>query len=165
MNYLYTDGGVININPSPIGGTWAFRIVSDNKVICERGGVITPVQAGLPKITNNLTEMLAVIRGLQELRVAPDWTGTICSDSMITLGRIFDGWKWTGIPLWLHKEYQAVRLHFRCWDEIDHILLSGHPTKSQLMAGIGRGGRPVSIHNVWCDKECSKQSEGLVRAK
>jgi ribonuclease HI len=159
MNALFADGGVISKNPSSIGGTWAFRIISKDVVVCERSGVITPLQADLPTITNNLTEMLALVRGLQTLCLTPKWTGVIYSDSQITLGRVFEGWKWTGIPAWLHKEYQSARSGLLCWDEIQHVLLSGHPTKAQLEAGTGSGGRPVSIHNVWCDKACGEEAK------
>jgi ribonuclease HI len=159
MNYeLYADGGVIQKNPSKTGGTWAFRIVANGVVVCERSGVITPLQAGLETITNNLTEMLAVINGLKVLGSTPKWIGTVYSDSQITLGRVFEGWKWTGIPGWLHSDYQAARHGLLCWDQIQHVLLSGHPTRAQLEAGTGKGGRPVSIHNVWCDKRCGEEA-------
>jgi ribonuclease HI len=156
---LYADGGVIHKNPSQTGGTWAFRIVANGVVVCERSGVITPLQAGLATITNNLTEMLAVVNGLKTLCSTPRWVGTVYSDSQITLGRVFEGWKWTGIPAWLHADYQTARRGLLCWDQIQHVLLSGHPTKAQLEAGTGKGGRPVSIHNVWCDKRCGEEAE------
>jgi len=157
MNELYADGGVIDKNPSAIGGTWAYRIVSSPKPIIFLVGYITPKRAKLPSITNNLTEMLALVRGLEALPT--DWVGTVYSDSQITLGRAFEGWKWNGIPDWLHHDYQDARKHLLHWDQINHILLSGHPTRAQLAAGIGKNGRPVSIHNVWCDKACSEMAK------
>src|SRR5574338_1198510 len=104
MNGLYVDGGVIGKNPSTQGGTWAARLMRDAFVVCEIKGVVTPKEAKLKEITNNLTEMLALIRGLQLLPTA--WTGTIFSDSMVTLGRVFEGWKWNGIPPWMHRDFQ-----------------------------------------------------------
>lgn len=154
MNELYVDGGVIRKNPSEIGGTWAVRILRDGLPIVSTGGVITPKQARLPKITNNLTEMYALIRGLELL--PNQWTGTIYSDSQVTLGRAFLGWKWHNIPLWLHHDYQAQRARLVCWNEFTHVLLDGHPTGAQLAAGIGKRGHPVSIHNVWCDDACGQ---------
>lgn len=152
---LYCDGGVIGSNPSSVGGTWAFCIVENDERIFEHKGFITPGE-DLPAITNNLTEMLALVRGLQQLPVG--WAGTIYSDSQITLGRAFEGWKWKNIPAWLHHEYQVARGRLG-WPNIKHVLLQGHPTKAELLAGVGKSGRPVSEHNVWCDKACGERAE------
>ena len=160
MNELYCDGGVININPSPVGGTWAFRILSDGEVMEEASGIITPEQAKTEMVTNNLTEMLALVRGIQ--RLPNTWTGTIYSDSQITLGRAFMGWKWTGIPKWLYEDFGRAVKALRNWEQIRYVLLSGHPTKAQLALGIGKGGRPVSEHNVWCDHECGRRAKGFM---
>lgn len=159
MNQLFTDGGVIGINPSPQGGTWAFRLLQDEQVVIERFGVITPIESGQPSITNNLTEMLALVMGLRALPL--DWIGTVYSDSAITLGRAFDGWKWKGIPSWLTSLYQEARERLLFWDDIQHVLLAGHPTRAQLAAGIGRNGNPVSIHNVWCDRACHQAAVSI----
>jgi len=153
---LYADGGVIRKNPSTIGGTWAFRIVANGMAIAERSGVITPQEACLPAITNNLTEMLAVVRGLALLSLTPQFCGTVYSDSMVTLGRIFLGWKWSEIPPWLHQEFRTARAGLRCWDQVRFVLLDGHPTKAHLDAGKGKRGHAVSAHNVWCDHECGR---------
>ncbi len=163
MNDLYCDGGVIGHNPSAVGGTWAFRRLHRGFVVSEKSGVITPETAELPTITNNLTEMLAMIRGLQSL--PSEWTGTIYSDSQITLGRVFRGWKWKGIPLWMHNEFQKERARLFHWDWIDHVLLQGHPTRAELVAGIGSRGYPVSEHNVWCDMACGRMAEEFLKLK
>jgi ribonuclease HI len=154
-DFLYCDGGVIQVNPSPIGGTFAYRILRDGQVIRENGGVIV-ADSAQPLISNNLTEMLALVRGLGEL--PDDWTGTICSDSQITLGRAFHGWKWTNVPAWLRHEYAANRLRLVNWAKITPLLLSGHPTRAQLQEGIGKRGTPVSEHNVWCDQQCGQMA-------
>ncbi len=152
---LYADGGVIGKNPSTIGGTWAFRILNEcGTPICERSGAITPAECYLPAVTNNLTEMLAVVSGL---RIFPsNWRGVIYSDSQITLGRLFGSWKWTGIPPWLHKQFAAEARRLVYWTQIKYILLQGHPTAAELEAGVGHTGRPVSEHNQWCDRECGR---------
>lgn len=157
MSVLFADGGVIKKNPSLIGGTWAFREVTGDHVINEASGFITPMYADVPSITNNLTEMLAVIRALQS--VPKDWHGFVNSDSQITLGRVFKSWKWTGIPEWLHEEYRIERRRLTRWDKIQSRLLSGHPTKAELFSGIGHNGNPVSEHNVWCDKQCGIEAK------
>jgi len=163
MNELYANGGVIYKNPSQFGGTWAFRVLADGMVICEKSGVITPEQAGLPSITNNLTEMIAVIEGF---RVMPSyWVGRVFSDSQVTLGRVFMGWKWNNIPLWLHHLYQAERKRLMNWDDIKYTLLDGHPTQVQLEAGKGKRGGPVSIHNVWCEKVCGQEARRFVETR
>lgn len=156
MNALYADGGVINRNPSPVGGTWAFRIISNGEVVCEKSDTITPAQAKMPEITNNFTEMCALIAGLKAL--PDDWIGTVYSDSQVTLGRVFEGWKWNGIPTWLREMYEEARRRLKNWDRIEHVLLDGHPTKAQLEAGKGKRGHPVSIHNVWADHACGEEA-------
>ena len=163
---LYADGGVIGRNPSVVGGTWAFCLVDMDLFgirTIEQSGVITPDEAGLPEITNNLTEMLAVVRGLQAL--PDDWIGTVNSDSQITLGRLFDGWKWKGIPPWLHAEFQKERARLAKWDWLYHRLLQGHPTKAELAAGMGKRGYPVSEHNQWCDWACGEAAAEFVRGR
>lgn len=162
MNELYADGGVISRNPSKIGGTWACRLLSNGQVVHEGSGVITPAEAGTPAITNNLTEMLALLEGLKQLPA--DWTGTIYSDSQVTLGRVFEGWKWSNIPPWMHRLFQAQRARLVNWSAISYALLDGHPTSAQLAAGVGKRGHPVSEHNVWCDKACGEAAR-LVMAK
>jgi ribonuclease HI len=157
---LFCDGGCIDRNPSESGGTWAYRRVRTvggvDTVVFEDSAVVTPLNAGMPKVTNNLTEMLAALRGLSCL--PRDWAGDLCSDSQITLGRLFWGWKWTGIPSWMHQEYQKQRSRFTDWSMITPVLLAGHPTKAQLTAGIGHHGHPVSIHNVACDRMCNERA-------
>lgn len=160
-NALFADGGVIGANPSAIGGTWAWRWVCETRVLHQHSGVITPQNADLPAITNNLTEMLALVRGLQAL---PDvWVGTVYSDSQITLGRVFQGWKWKNIPLWLHHDYQQTRARLVNWDQFKYVLLQGHPTRAELAAGVGSRGYPVSEHNIWCDKACGERAAEFLR--
>jgi ribonuclease HI len=158
-HHLYCDGGVVQVNPSPIGGTWAARLVEDGQVKRMQGGIITPAQAQMPTISNNLTEMLALVRGLALL--PEDWRGTVFSDSQITLGRAFLGWKWTNTPAWLYEEFGKQTTRLVHWDQIHYVLLAGHPTRAQLAAGIGRHGYPVSEHNVWCDKMCQSLADQL----
>jgi ribonuclease HI len=155
MTDLYCDGGVIGANPSLIGGTWAFCIVEAGVRVLERSNVFVP-EEGLPEITSNFTEMLALVSGLRALPTG--WAGTVYSDSQITLGRAFDGWKWTNIPDWLRHDYERARMRLD-WANIKHVLVQGHPTKAELAAGIGASGRPVSEHNVWCDKACGAKGK------
>jgi ribonuclease HI len=152
MNELYCDGGVMAVNPSPYGGMYAYRILSDGEVVHEHAEIIFPYQAELPTISNNLTEMMALVCGLETLPI--DWTGTVFSDSQVTLGRAFLGWKWNNVPEWLVKRFDNAKARLIHWEQIQWVLLDGHPTREQLLRGTGKRGHAVSAHNVWCDKAC-----------
>jgi ribonuclease HI len=164
---LYCDGGVISKNPSTLGGTWAWRAVTDHgHVIEERSGwVAAPVKR---PITNNHTEQIAITLALEAM---PDgWSGVLYSDSMIALGRVFLGWRGNNLPKNIQQRSDAARKRLG-W--IDCILLKGHPNKSMLKAGycyeyshryyfeLQENEKraacvfPVSEHNVWCDEACA----------
>jgi len=102
MIELYVDGGVIGGNPSAIGGTYAYRLLGEAGALVQCARVLTTFQVG-GHVTNNQTEMMALLAGLKRL---PDgFNGKIFSDSQVTLGRAFMGWKWKNIPLWMHTIY------------------------------------------------------------
>jgi len=151
---LYTDGGVIGANPSRIGGTWAYCLVNTaGERIVEASGVITPIQANVVAVTNNVTELLALVYGLERLPMG--WTGTVYSDSWVSLQRVFLAAKLRNVPTWLVQRLQALQ---KCGKlaEMKYELLDGHPTKAELLAGIGKRGHKVSTHNVWADSACQK---------
>ena len=128
---LYADGGVILKNPSTIGGTWAFCAVDaeGNRVI-ERGGVAPATDGRL--ITNNHMEQIAITLALEAM---PDgWEGTVYSDSMIALGRVFKGWRLKNLPSNVAKRSAAAVARL---GKIETVLLQGHPTKADLKSGIG----------------------------
>jgi ribonuclease HI len=153
-NALYCDGGVVGHNPSILGGTWAFRILQDQVILEQNCGYITPKELHIVNVTNNITEMLALLHGLR--RLPDDWSGTIYSDSLITIGRASMGWKWKNIPIGMNRIYQRERGRLHNWEAITWTLLQGHPTKAELLAGVGSRGYPVSQHNVWCDRACQE---------
>lgn len=161
---LYVDGGMIKRNPSTIGGTWAYIIVAlaDGSIYKQDSGVVTPSDFGVPAVSNNQTEMYAMLQGLKALPVTS--LVNVYSDSMITLGRINSGWKWTNIPPFMHEIYKAERKRLIAWPNYFFQLLDGHPTQAQLDYGIGKRGHPVSIHNVWCDEACRAQAEGFMKS-
>lgn len=157
---VYADGGVIGRNPSPYGGTWAYTHVNaDGERIAEDSGTIVPEWAGVDLVTNNLTELYAVVRGL--LALPAGWSGVVYSDSQITLGRLFHGWAWNNIPEWLYRDAEAAMGRL-AWTRCEPVLLDGHPSKAQLAAGIGKRGNRVSMHNVWCDKACGAQARAFL---
>jgi ribonuclease HI len=100
--YLYADGGVIGHNPSKIGGTWAFVIVDEKgKVLHKDAGVYVPEEMGTSTVTNNQTELVAILLGMQWANARRIKIKTVFSDSQITLGRMFQGWSLKNIPDWM----------------------------------------------------------------
>ena len=158
---LYVDGGVILRNPSPIGGTWACCYVENDAIVWSRSGVLTPDQACVKEVTNNQSEMYAMLMGL--LALPKEYQGKVFSDSMITIGRVSMGWKWKNIPDWGHDLYYQARQHIPGFNEIKFKHLDGHPTKDQLQAGFGKRGNPVSKWNVWCDERCTYEGKEYMK--
>lgn len=157
MSDLYTDGGVISCNPSPLGGTFAWCLVDDDGVIRYGSGVILPREIGKLKVSNNVSELYAALAGLSCLRYTePVWSGTLYTDSSITLRRLTEGKKFSGIPAKMRLQCLELR-RGRRWVA---KLVKGHPTQAMLTKGyacnVAGKQVPVSIWNVWCDKKCRK---------
>ena len=160
---LYTDGGVIGKNPGKDGGTWAWCLVNEADGVTvegERSGIVEAGWLGLPAISNNVTELAAVVFGLEALPhglVPVHWF----TDSNVTLLRMTKATcKWNGVPVELKKRALAVRNRIA-----SATLLGGHPSRSELAAGVRKDGFPVSIHNVRCDELCGQQAEAFRAAK
>lgn len=156
---IYADGGVISMNPSPIGGTWAWCGVNalSNRIIEKYGSFPAP---DLRPVTNNHTEQIAITLALEAM---PDnWSGTVYSDSQIAIGRVFKGWRENNLPRNISERSKAAVARM---GEIKTVLLQGHPTKADLELGIGKKRNlPVSLHNVWCDKACGKASKEFLES-
>jgi hypothetical protein len=147
---LYADGGVIGANPSPIGGAIAFCYVNELGLrIAEIARVVTPAEAMMPTVSNNLTELLALVRGIAGLPVT--FAGIIASDSWVSLQRVFLGAKLNNVPDWLVRDVLTTRQRLTLM-QATYQLLDGHPTHAQLATGVRKRGHPVSEHNVWCDQ-------------
>jgi ribonuclease HI len=150
---VYCDGGVIQVNPSPIGGTWAYVIVDQDGVEVRRAfGVVTPAEIGMPAVTNNFTEFFAALQAFYFL--PKGWAGRLHTDSNVTrLRLIYPNAKMNGIP----NPWQELLRYFRSHlGGFNVTLLDGHPTKAQLEKGVGKRGNPVSKWNVLCDKLCTE---------
>lgn len=150
---LYADGGLVGTNPSKRGGTWAWYAVDgmDNRVE-SASGYVRPKDIGLPVVTNNVTELLAAVLGLESLPIG--WNGTVYTDSIITFHRLRRSKKFVGVPEWLKErtlKARGCRL-FRV------VLLAGHPSEKDLDAGHRQDGTPVSRWNVCCDEACKIRS-------
>ncbi len=151
---LFADGGVVRKNPSPLGGTWAWCHVDDaGESVEHQSGIVTPAEVGTPAVSNNQTELIAVVRGLAEL--PPGWRGTVYTDSYVTLCRITKGERFEGIAAELEREARQLRRS----RTFAVVLLGGHPTRLDLARGRRADGLPVSPHNVFCDKACTRQAQ------
>lgn len=144
-------------NPSPLGGTYAFLHVNSKGVVTrQESGIILPRDSGLPKISNNFSELFAALEALES--IPQGWDGTLYTDSLVTLRRITTGSKFNGIP----EPMIERTLRLRKGRRYKVVLLCGHPTRKELEAGVGKRGYPVSIHNVTCDKLCRKEMDAFL---
>lgn len=152
---LYTDGGCIGANPSPIGGAWAWCLVRDGVKVKHDSDIIVAGEDCHPdEITNNYTELYAAVMGLEAM--GKNWRGTLYTDSLVTKSRITDGVSFNGIP----NSLRSAILDLRRGRRYKVVLLAGHPTRKELAAGVARrNGNPVSKWNVWCDRECNRLAE------
>lgn len=159
---VYTDGGLIHANPSPIGGTWAAcHVDADDQLVWSASGLIL-AEAGDPDlalVTNNQAEFRAMLAGLDAL---PDgWSGTVYADSAVTLARFSRpetaGLK--GIPLDWRRRMALVLSRL---GRLGFVLLDGHPSRAQLAAGVGKRGNPVSRWNVYVDRLCTETARGYL---
>lgn len=150
---LYTDGGLVGSNPSH-AGTWAWALVDGTgQLVTQRSGVIRTGWNGLTRITNNVTELLAAVHGLESL---PNWQRvTLWTDSAVTACRLRYSTRWNGIPDLLRDRAKRARLRAS-----SVVLLGGHPTRAELAEG-SRAGVPVSPWNVYCDQLCRQAAKGV----
>jgi len=170
----YSDGGIIGPNPSSAGGTWYYIVTEEEKILDECGGVLRPVDLDpktKPPVTNNITELYALcsaiigswpgIPGAGETRiedVKPNAHLIVHTDSFVSLSRLQNAdASMENVPEWLVCKVRLAQEHLRRFLSFHFVLLQGHPTKSDLEAGIGAKRKlPVSIWNVKCDAGCNR---------
>ena len=157
---LFCDGGVIGKNPSKIGGTWAWCLVEDGELARFESGIF-PARTGDPLaeeiVTNNFTELYAACKALRSVQAG--WKGKLYTDSRVTQVRLMESVAFNGIPDWLVSEAKFLR-----WTRKPTVVLvSGHPSKAELIAGCKKDGKPCSPWNVLCDKRCRKLAEKALR--
>lgn len=154
---LFTDGGVISKNPSPYGGTWAWVLVDSGKELYHDSGILyADLDIDTP-ITNNQMELFAILKGLSwfdDPRVFIE----ICSDSMVSLGRVFKGSSMHNIPDWMCSYLEFHRRRFFNWSQFSYTLIGGHPTRTSLKKGTNAKGQPVSRWNVLVDQLCKEEA-------
>lgn len=163
---VYSDGGLAGPNPSLVGGSWAYALADSFDITIVRGsGTVTPEQIGLPAVTNNLTEWIGAVRGLEvALHYAP-LRVELYTDSEVTARRIRKlqlrqrhDVKMKGLPpYWVTRMYAAIQ-----WLRgVTVHLLAGHPSQAALHLGKDGRGVMVSRHNVDCDRQCRALAEKL----
>lgn len=147
---IYTDGGVIGPNPSRHGCTWTFLHVSAGQVLLKRSGIITPADLDIDEVTNNVSETIALVRALES--IPADWSGVVFTDSMVARQRLLNPKLMGSLPVYLKKRVAVLQRR-----KLDIRLVAGHPTEQELKQGYANRNRfPVSIHNVACDRECTR---------
>lgn len=155
---IYPDGGVIDRNPSPFGGPWAYVLVGvdpatgDDVVLAEASGmVLLEDLGGLPYVSNNLTEYLAILMALE---AAPDgWSGLIRGDSLIALTTFASDKPRDWLPPDYQRRMAAAKERL---GPIATELLGGHPTKKQMEQGLPtKRGLPWSVWNIRADDLCN----------
>lgn len=158
---LYVDGGVIydgSAGGSTIGGTWGIVGTDENdEMVFEDSGFIKMTDRDT---TNQHSEMAAAIYALEKMPLG--WSGTLASDSKITLGRLFEGHRTKNLP---QELVERARLALDRLGVITPKHLDGHPTKAQLKAGIGKRGNPVNKWQVRCDQLCNLAKEPYAMKK
>jgi ribonuclease HI len=152
---MYTDGGTIGPNPSREGGAWCWCWVENNRMLSHGAGIVWPCDISLSTCSNNFMELFAVVRSLETAQRRKKIIRTIYTDSLVTLYRITDSDAFKGIPDWLEERTRQLRKN-RSWNV---VLLGGHPSKKELLAGYRKDGKPVSRWNCYCDRECNRLAE------
>lgn len=152
VSEVYTDGGCIGRNPSADGGTWAWIHVYLNGSHKLESGSVHPTDVGMKRISNNLTELLAMILAFEALPFA--WSGAVFTDSLCTLVRADKPTKtkFKNIPHEYRKRLIAARGRL---GELRFTLLAGHPSRAHIAAGEKKG-KPVSVWNKICDTACQE---------
>lgn len=156
---LYADGGVIGRNPSPYGGPYAWYLIQDNETVIRAGdGILTPADLGTETVSNNNTELLAVLAGAEA--ATPNYPNlTIKSDSLNALRWLFGEKGIQNVPQALRDRLIAYLKTGRLAG-CSYTLLAGHPTKEWLAAGYrtepGKSPLEVSIWNKACDDRCNE---------
>lgn len=108
----WCDGGVIDRNPSSTGGTFGFVIVNEKGIsIHADSGSFQPEDMHVAQVTNNQSELLAMVMTLEWAQDHHIGLRYLYSDSQITLGRVFDGWAMNNVPRWLLRAVADINLN------------------------------------------------------
>jgi hypothetical protein len=141
-------------------GCW---IDAEGKRIASTVGHVLPADLGLPWVSNNVTEVLGILAGLEALE--DGWCGVVYSDSLCAINTVRNCLKKSKPPKWLPAPILArAKTVVARLGEVMYVLLGGHPNRKELAAGFRSDGKPCSEHNVHCDKLCKREGEELAAA-
>ncbi len=145
----YSDGGLVSPNPSKEGGSWAYVLVNSEGEIDRYCSGLVPGEA-----TSNLVEFVAMLEMFKEL--PQGWTGVAYTDSQVTWERFRrpEAASYRGISDEMIQEMHSTMR--RVGDRHQVMLIQGHPTKAELVRGVGKSGLPVSRFNVFADRLCTE---------
>jgi ribonuclease HI len=166
---LYADGGVVEVNPSPVAGVWAWCAANQfGWRVIEQGGFYL-ADDELPLISNNQMEWLAATLALEAM---PDgWSGALATDSRNVLDRLEYLRRHLGLPAnqvivprnlpW--QWYRRMVTSLLRLGDLSFRHVKGHPTAADLKRGYtvsdnGTRKHDVSDQQVWCDAECNRQA-------
>jgi ribonuclease HI len=164
---LYSDGGVVETNPSPVAGVWAWCATDTTGWrIIEDGGFFLATDG---PISNNQAEWCAAMLALEAM---PDgWGGTLVTDSKNVLDRLEYLRRHLGLPAsqvvvprnlpW--QWYRRMVTSLLRLGDVSFRHVKGHPTAADLKRGFtldadGVRKYEVSDQQVWCDAECQRQA-------
>ncbi len=151
---LFTDGGTVKKNPSLLGGTWAWCLVSGDEVVTQASGVVTPDDFESVVVTSNDAELFAAIRGLQFMgkEFQGGWEGEWWTDSKVTLYRLSTS-DIGRVPAWAQRQAAILRKR-RTWTT---VLCAGHSTRNEILLGYReRNKLPCSVWNTYVDEMCQQ---------
>lgn len=166
---ITADGGLRVINPSPFGGMWAFRLLNAaGEPVIQASGIVLPAELHpLTTVQNNLTEVLALLIGLEYL--SDESPVLIRTDSLNAIRVITEpqrtrDWLTTDLNDRVRKVTARVKV-------TGFELLAGHPKVKNLAlmrAGIRQispKGYPYCLHNHWCHEACVRAWQDYETAK
>jgi ribonuclease HI len=164
---LYSDGGVVEVNPSPVAGVWAWCAADQTGWrLIENGGFVLATDG---PISNNQMEWYAAMLALEAM--PSGWSGALVTDSRNVLDRLAYLRRHLGLPesqvvvprnlpwQWYRRMVTSLLrlgdVHFR------HV--KGHPTAADLKRGYtlsadGARKYDVADQQVWADAECNRQA-------
>src|SRR5688572_12663502 len=89
VSEVYADAGIVVCNPSRFGASWSFLWVSYpdtqqhkdshlGSVLVEQSAYYEPEEVGMPQVTSNLAEIIAILCAVE--RLPDNWSGRVHSD-------------------------------------------------------------------------------------
>jgi hypothetical protein len=130
----------------------------DDEVLAEDAGLLLPHHLDVKRITNNDSELYALVRALE---ACPDGADVSAySDSQCTLMRMARIARGQAPTKTMNQElYDRAEAALSRLGEVCFVHVKGHPTRSDLERGRTSKGRLVSRHQVRCDDLCTEKAQ------